>query len=318
MILTVSRMDAEKKANPGYRAFLANGFNVTRVFVLLFWEVMLELSASSRAKRRDVRPRGHRGGDYPLMRGALCVFVRDLIVYGVLQDMMKGRPAIYATFSSYDEVAHHSGLERVRHARGAPQARPAVRPDRARPRRTRRGPTRSSSSPTMARRRARHSSSATATGSTSSSSARSRAAASTDMSRRRRAELDGRPRARRGDRHGGQEGEAQEERRLRPGRRRDGVGQPRARLPDGGAAAPDARGDERAPSRPDPGAPQPSARRLAARPLVRARARRARRRRHALSRRRQGRGRRPARGTSRRTRRSTCSAPTGSPTSPTS
>ena len=31
MILTVSRMDAEKKANPGYRAFLANGFNVTRV-----------------------------------------------------------------------------------------------------------------------------------------------------------------------------------------------------------------------------------------------------------------------------------------------
>ena len=27
--------------------------------------------------------------------------------------MMKGRPAIYATFSSYDEVAHHSGLERA-------------------------------------------------------------------------------------------------------------------------------------------------------------------------------------------------------------
>ena len=39
--------------------------------------------------------------------------VRDLIVYGVLTDMMRGRPAVYATFSSYDEVAHHSGLERV-------------------------------------------------------------------------------------------------------------------------------------------------------------------------------------------------------------
>jgi hypothetical protein len=26
---------------------------------------------------------------------------------------MKGRPAVYATFSSYDEVAHHSGLERA-------------------------------------------------------------------------------------------------------------------------------------------------------------------------------------------------------------
>ncbi len=113
VILTVSRIDAEKKANPGYRAFLANGFNVTRLFVLFFWEIVLEVSAASRAIRRDVQPRGHRSGIYPLMRAALCVFVRDLIVYGVLTDMMKGRPAIYATFSSYDEVAHHSGLERA-------------------------------------------------------------------------------------------------------------------------------------------------------------------------------------------------------------
>jgi uncharacterized membrane protein YvlD (DUF360 family) len=113
VILTCSRIDAEKRANPGYRAFFANGFNVVRVLVLFAWEVMLEWSAAVRAKRRDVRPRGPRGGLYPFMRAALCVVVRDLIVYGVLSDMMKGRPAIYATFSSYDEVAHHSGLERA-------------------------------------------------------------------------------------------------------------------------------------------------------------------------------------------------------------
>jgi hypothetical protein len=75
--------------------------------------VILEVTASLRAIRRNIRPRGHRGGIYPLMRAALCVFVRDLIVSGVLTDMMRGRPAVYATFSSYDEVAHHSGLERV-------------------------------------------------------------------------------------------------------------------------------------------------------------------------------------------------------------
>ena len=74
---------------------------------------MLELTAALRAARRDVRPRGHRGGVYPLMRAAMCVIVRDLIVFGVLTDMMRGRPAVYATFSSYDEVAHHSGLERA-------------------------------------------------------------------------------------------------------------------------------------------------------------------------------------------------------------
>ncbi len=112
VILTVSRIEAEKSANPGYRAFFANGFNVTRALVLFFWEVLLEWSAALRAIRRDVRPRGHRGGLYPFMRAAMCVIVRDLIVYGVLTDMMRGRPAVYATFSSYDEVAHHSGLER--------------------------------------------------------------------------------------------------------------------------------------------------------------------------------------------------------------
>jgi uncharacterized membrane protein YvlD (DUF360 family) len=113
VILTVSRIEAEKGANPGYRAFFANGFNVTRVLVLFGWEVILEWVAALRAIRRDVRPRGHRGGLYPFMRAAMCVVVRDLIVYGVLTDMMRGRPAVYATFSSYDEVAHHSGLERA-------------------------------------------------------------------------------------------------------------------------------------------------------------------------------------------------------------
>jgi len=112
MILTVSRIEADRSANPGYRAFLANGFNVARTFVLFGWEVILELVAAVKQRRRDVQPRGHRGGVYPFLRATMCVVVRDLIVYGVLTDMMKGRPAIYATFSSYDEVAHHSGLER--------------------------------------------------------------------------------------------------------------------------------------------------------------------------------------------------------------
>jgi uncharacterized membrane protein YvlD (DUF360 family) len=111
-ILTVSRVADEKSANPGYRAFLANGSNVTRTLVLGLWEILLELIAAARQRRRDVRPRGHRGGIYPLMRAGMCVFVRDLIVFSVLQDMFRGVPAVYATFASYDEVAHHSGLER--------------------------------------------------------------------------------------------------------------------------------------------------------------------------------------------------------------
>ena len=35
MLLTASRVSEEKKANPGYRAFFANGFNVTRSIALV-------------------------------------------------------------------------------------------------------------------------------------------------------------------------------------------------------------------------------------------------------------------------------------------
>jgi uncharacterized membrane protein YvlD (DUF360 family) len=112
VILTVSRIGAERKANPGYRAFFANGHNVTRAAALFVGEVVLELWAAARQRRRDVQPRGHRGGTYPLLRAAMCVVVRDLIVFSVIADMLRGRPAVYATLSGYDEVAHHSGLER--------------------------------------------------------------------------------------------------------------------------------------------------------------------------------------------------------------
>ena len=40
------------------------------------------------------------------------MFVRDFTVYSILSDMMMGVPAVYACFAGYDEVAHHSGLER--------------------------------------------------------------------------------------------------------------------------------------------------------------------------------------------------------------
>lgn len=111
-ILTVSRMAGEMRPNPGYRSFLANGYNVNRALVLYVWEIVLEVLAAVRQRRRDVQPRGHRGGAYPFLRAVMTVLVRDLVVEAVLTDMLRGRPVVYATFASYDEVAHHSGLMR--------------------------------------------------------------------------------------------------------------------------------------------------------------------------------------------------------------
>ena len=314
VILTVSRMEEEKRSNPGYRAFLANGDNVTRTLVLFVWEVVLELTASLRAIRRDVQPRGHRGGIYPLMRAALCVFVRDLIVSGVLTDMMRGRPAVYATFSSYDEVAHHSGLERA----DTLEALRKLDDHFGQVERARRYAPRPYEIVVLSDH-----------GQTQGATFKQRNGYGLDelversLSRGdvagiaggRRAELHGRPRLHRGDREGA---EAAEERRLRPGRRRARLGQPRPRLPDGGAPPPDARGDRGAASRsscPRSASTRMSAGCSSARPSTgrsrsapaapttsRTAASRARTRSHR----------------SRRTRLSTCSAPTASSTSPTS
>ena len=38
---------------------------------------------------------------------------RDLQVAAVIGDLYAGRPVGYTTFLAYDEVAHHSGVERV-------------------------------------------------------------------------------------------------------------------------------------------------------------------------------------------------------------
>ena len=314
-ILTVSRSEAERKANPGYRAFLANGFNVTRAFVLFLWEIVLELTAAARAARRDVRPRGHRGGIYPLMRAVMCVIVRDLIVFGVLTDMMRGRPAVYATFSSYDEVAHHSGLERADTMEALRKLDEQFgRIARARPYAPR---------PYEIVVLSDH-------GQTQGATFKQRHGYGLDelversLSRgqrlrlrgRRRAERDGPARRQRGNRH---EGEAQaEERRLRARRRRPGLGQPRARLPDGDRPPAHRRGDRRAPSRPHPRPARAPPHRLAARPLGRARRRRPRAATASATSTRAGSRASTRSRTSPPPRRATCSAPTASRTSPTS
>ena len=249
------------------------------------------------------------------MRAAMCVIVRDLVVFGVLTDMMRGRPAIYATFASYDEVAHHSGLQRADTLEalrkldqqfGQHRASPPVRAQAVRDRRALRPrPDAGRDLQAAQRLRPRRPRGAVAV-----------AGRGRRPHGRRRAGRDGRTRRQRGDR--AQEGQARQERRVGPRRGRARLRQPRPDLPDGGEAAADARGDRRAPPRADPGVAQPPARRVAARPLGRARRRRHRARRARTTSRRAG-----SRGWTRsrpslRPRPTTCCAPTASSTSPTS
>ncbi len=95
-----------------YTAYFASPYAVTRTLLLSIGEYFSERRAQALQKRRDVHPRIHRDRVYALVRAWATVVQRDLQVAAIVGDMMAGRPVVYTTFLAYDEVAHHSGVER--------------------------------------------------------------------------------------------------------------------------------------------------------------------------------------------------------------
>jgi uncharacterized membrane protein YvlD (DUF360 family) len=102
--------DRQRSSAREYFAYFADPYGFTRTIALYLWDVLLELRAARRQRRRG-EEHIDRGGLYPLMRGAITVIMRDLNVASLLGDILEGVPVVYSTFVGYDEVAHHSGIE---------------------------------------------------------------------------------------------------------------------------------------------------------------------------------------------------------------
>jgi uncharacterized membrane protein YvlD (DUF360 family) len=101
-----------ERRGAGYLAYFSNPFAVVRTIVLMVGDMFRERWYAAEQRRLDVWPRGHRGFTYSLLRAFMVVVQRDLAMAAVIGDVYAGRPVVYATFSGYDEVAHHSGIER--------------------------------------------------------------------------------------------------------------------------------------------------------------------------------------------------------------
>ncbi|TCP54188.1 uncharacterized membrane protein YvlD (DUF360 family) [Tamaricihabitans halophyticus] len=106
------RVRGKRKAGAGYYAYFANPINALRTFGSAIVDVFRELLAAAKQRRANVQPRVNRGGFYPLARVGTTVLARDVVVSAILEDIIAGRPVVYADFLGYDEVAHHSGIER--------------------------------------------------------------------------------------------------------------------------------------------------------------------------------------------------------------
>ncbi len=110
---TVLKKNRGGRIGRDYYTFFVNPYNLLRTIVLTIQEVVIELWQANQQKRLDVYPRVHRGFSYSLLRAWTTVIQRDLQVQAIIGDMLAGRPIAYTTFLGYDEVAHHSGIERL-------------------------------------------------------------------------------------------------------------------------------------------------------------------------------------------------------------
>jgi uncharacterized membrane protein YvlD (DUF360 family) len=114
-LLTMSTvLDRNRQGRIGqdYFAYFANPYNVTRTIALVMADVAQERRFAAQQRRHDVRPRIERDRKYALARAWGTVVQTDLQVQAVIADLYAGRPVGYSTFLAYDEVAHHSGVER--------------------------------------------------------------------------------------------------------------------------------------------------------------------------------------------------------------
>jgi uncharacterized membrane protein YvlD (DUF360 family) len=103
----------EGRTGAGYFGYFIRPGQATRTMVASFVEIGRERVAATRQRRRDVEPRVERGWVYALLRTFTTIITRDVSVQGVMNDMCEGRTTIYVDMLGYDEVAHHSGPERV-------------------------------------------------------------------------------------------------------------------------------------------------------------------------------------------------------------
>jgi uncharacterized membrane protein YvlD (DUF360 family) len=114
-LLTMSTvLDVRRgKLGADYYNYFASPFNVARTLLLTIGDMVTELWTAMRQRRRDERPRVPRHLSYAPLRAFATAIQLDLQVEAVIGDIDAGRPTVYTTFLAYDEVAHHSGIERA-------------------------------------------------------------------------------------------------------------------------------------------------------------------------------------------------------------
>ena len=83
-----------------------------RILTLYLIDVVREWWQAWQQRRQNVLPRVHRGLKYAFVRAGTTTAMQEASRHILTADILRGMPAVYNTFFGYDEVAHHSGIDR--------------------------------------------------------------------------------------------------------------------------------------------------------------------------------------------------------------
>jgi len=112
-ILTMSLAGQRKgHLGNGYGGYFADPAHAVRTAAGFAVEVAREVVQATAQRLRRDGPRVSRGGLYPLIRALTTVVARDVSVQWLVDNLLLGRSVLYADLLGYDEVAHHSGIDR--------------------------------------------------------------------------------------------------------------------------------------------------------------------------------------------------------------
>lgn len=100
------------KLGQDYYGYFARPYAAMHTLLMSIAEIAIERHYAREQRRRGIEPRINRSRFYALARAWATVVQLDLQVAAVTADLYAGRPVAYTTFLAYDEVAHHSGVER--------------------------------------------------------------------------------------------------------------------------------------------------------------------------------------------------------------
>lgn len=92
--------------------YFADFNNLQNAVVAFVKEILTEWREAYLQRRRNIWPRVDRRGLYPFIRAITTAVLPQLSAYILINKMFEGISSAYATFVAYDEVAHHSGIDR--------------------------------------------------------------------------------------------------------------------------------------------------------------------------------------------------------------